>query len=87
VALIIPSHIIAGGYFLVYLLLRLLVAWIVGAWGLEDPTVRRKIWLVPIRDAVNFCVYVASFFSNTVRWRGIKYRVQGPSFVPVKHDR
>ncbi|GAC1673276.1 MAG: bacteriohopanetetrol glucosamine biosynthesis glycosyltransferase HpnI [Candidatus Acidiferrum sp.] len=87
VALVVPSRTVAGGYFLVYLLLRLLVAWIVGVWGLGDPTVRRKIWLVPIRDAANFCVYVASFFSNTVRWRGIEYRVQGPSFVPVKDEK
>lgn len=87
VALLIPSRTVAGGYFLVYLLLRLLVAWIIGVWGLGDPTVRTKIWLVPIRDVANLCVYVASFFSNTVRWRGIEYRVQGPSFVPVKHEK
>jgi ceramide glucosyltransferase len=87
VALVVPSRTVAGGYFLAYLLLRLLVAWIVGVWGLGDPTVRRKMWLVPVRDAANFCVYVASFFSNTVRWRGIEYRVQGPSFVPVEHEK
>lgn len=87
VALVVPSRMVGAGYFLAYLLLRLLVAWIIGVWGLDDPTVRKKIWLVPIRDAVNFCVYVASFFSNTVRWRGIEYRVHGPSFVPVEHEK
>ncbi|HXM99245.1 MAG TPA: bacteriohopanetetrol glucosamine biosynthesis glycosyltransferase HpnI [Candidatus Dormibacteraeota bacterium] len=87
VALVVPSRVVGAGYFLAYLVSRLLVAWIVGVWGLDDPTVRRKIWLVPVRDAVSFGIYVASFFSNTVQWRGFKYRVQGPSFVPVEHDK
>jgi ceramide glucosyltransferase len=86
IALLVPSRLLSIAYFLAYMCLRLSVAWTIGAWGLQDPTVRKKIWLVPIREAVNFCVYVASFFSNTVRWRGIEYRVQGPSFVH-KHEK
>lgn len=83
VALVVPSFAIALSYFAAYLALRLTVAWTIGVWGLQDPVVRKKIWLVPIRDALNFCVYVASFFSNTVRWRGVAYRVRGRSFVPL----
>ncbi|PYU84408.1 MAG: ceramide glucosyltransferase [Acidobacteria bacterium] len=83
VALVAPSYSIALSYFAAYLVLRLAVAWSIGVWGLGDPVVRRKIWLVPVRDALNFCVYLASFFSNTVRWRGIPYHVRGRSFVPL----
>jgi ceramide glucosyltransferase len=83
VALVVPSFAAALSYVAAYLVLRLAVAWTIGVWGLNDPVVRKKIWLVPIRDALNFCVYVASFFSNTVRWRGIAYRVRGRSFVPL----
>jgi ceramide glucosyltransferase len=83
VALVVPSLTVALSYFAAYLALRLTVAWTIGVWGLQDPVVRKKIWLVPIRDALNFCVYLASFFSNTVRWRGVAYRVQGRSFVPL----
>ena len=83
VTLFVPSSAVALTYFASYLLLRLAVAWTIGVWGLRDPVVRRRIWLVPVRDALNFCVYVASFFSNTVRWRGIAYRVHGRSFVPL----
>lgn len=83
VALVVPSYSIVLSYFVMYLALRLTVAWSIGVWGLKDPVVRRRIWLVPVRDALNFCVYVASFFSNTVRWRGIPYHVQGRSFVPL----
>jgi len=83
VTLFVPSSAVALTYFASYLLLRLAVAWTIGVWGLRDPVVRRRMWLVPVRDALNFCVYVASFFSNTVRWRGIAYRVHGRSFVPL----
>ena len=83
VALVVPSFAASLSYVAAYLVLRLAVAWTIGVWGLNDPVVRKKIWLVPIRDALNFCVYLASFFSNTVRWRGIAYRVRGRSFVPL----
>jgi ceramide glucosyltransferase len=84
VALVVPSSAVAALYFLAYLVLRLAVAWTIGVWGLADPVVRKKLWLVPVRDALNFCVYVASFFSSTVHWRGSTYTVQGGSLVPVK---
>jgi ceramide glucosyltransferase len=51
-----------------YLVLRLAVAWTVGVWGLRDETARRKLWLVPLRDALHFAVWVASFFSNRITW-------------------
>ncbi len=83
VTLVAPAFSAALGYWGAYLALRLAVAWTVGVWGLHDPVVRKRIWLVPVRDALNLCVYVASFFSNTVQWRGIAYRVKGRSFVPL----
>ncbi len=33
----------------------------------------RHIWLLPLRDVLSFGVFVASFFGNTVVWRGNKY--------------
>jgi ceramide glucosyltransferase len=83
VTVLAPTFSAALSYWGAYLALRLAVAWTIGVWGLHDPVVRKRIWLVPVRDALNLCVYVASFFSNTVRWRGIAYRVQGRSFVPL----
>ncbi len=68
---------------LTYLILRLSLAWTMGVWGLRDPVARRRIWLVPVRDLLNFAVYIASFFSNTVKWRGSAYRVDGGSLIPV----
>jgi ceramide glucosyltransferase len=82
-ALASPTWSLAICYLAVYWALRLAVAWTIGVWGLEDPVVRRKFWLVPVRDALNFGVYLASFFSNQVSWRGLKYRVQGSKIVPL----
>ena len=38
-------------YLLAYLIIRLAMAWTIGVWGLGDPVVRRKIWLVPMRES------------------------------------
>jgi ceramide glucosyltransferase len=66
------AHSVAGStaYLSSYLILRLAMAWTIGAWGLGDCVVRKKIWLVPIRDAVDFLVWTAGFFSSKVFWRG-----------------
>jgi ceramide glucosyltransferase len=77
VGLLVFSWKIAGAYFLAYLTLRLVLAWVVGVWGLRDPVVKSNLWLVPVRDAVNLCVYIASFFTNNTEWRGMRYRVRG----------
>ena len=81
VAMFVPSWKIVGAYFLAYLALRLTMAWVVGVWGLRDPAVIRDLWLVPVRDAVNLGLYVASFFSNITEWRGLRYRVTGPTMI------
>jgi len=54
---------------------RLAMAWQVGARGLGDPSVRKGILLVPLRDLVAFGLWIAGFFGRTVEWRGERYRV------------
>jgi ceramide glucosyltransferase len=83
VAAIVPSWKIALGYAAVYLFFRLAVAWLVGVKIIGDPVVKSKLWLVPVRDALDLCVYVASFFSRTVQWRGRRYHVRGTSLIPI----
>jgi ceramide glucosyltransferase len=38
---------------------------------------RRDLWLMPLCDAISFAVFVASFFSMRVTWRGFRYSVGG----------
>jgi ceramide glucosyltransferase len=54
---------------------RLAMAWTVGAAALGDPSVRRGIALVPLRDAAAFLLWVAGFFGRSVEWRGERYRI------------
>ncbi|MBZ5528382.1 MAG: bacteriohopanetetrol glucosamine biosynthesis glycosyltransferase HpnI [Acidobacteriia bacterium] len=81
-----PSISLAAGYLGAYLALRLLLVWTVGVWGLGDPVTRRSLWLVPLRDAINFVVWVAGFFASKIRWRGIEYRVKKGLLVRVSKE-
>ena len=82
-ALVAPAKWIAGVYLLAYLILRFLVAWTVGIWGVGDEVLRRKIWLVPLRDAVHFAVWLASFGSNHVRWGNARFVIRHGRMVPL----
>jgi ceramide glucosyltransferase len=81
--LLAPAKWLAGIYLLAYLTLRLAMAWTVGVWGVGDAVLRRKIWLVPLRDAVYFVIWLASFASNRVRWDNVKYAVRHGRMVPL----
>lgn len=76
VALLAPSAWIAGAYLGSYVILRFAMAWTVGVWGVGDDVLRHKIWLVPLRDAIYFTVWLASFVSNRIQWGGTEYVVR-----------
>ena len=48
----------------------------VGRGVLQDPRVIQDIWLVPLRDLFALMIWVASFFGNTVEWRGMRFRLR-----------
>src|SRR6202162_2823910 len=68
-----PAHWIAAPYLLTYLVLRLAMAWLVGVSVVGDGVVRRRLWLVPLWDAIHFLVWAASFASHHVVWGNIEY--------------
>jgi ceramide glucosyltransferase len=78
-----PAKWIAGVYLLGYLILRFMLAWTVGIWGVGDEVLRRKIWLVPLRDAIYFAVWLASFGSNHIRWGNATYVIRHGRMVPL----
>jgi ceramide glucosyltransferase len=82
-ALAAPSIAVAALYALAYLVLRSAVYLTVGVWGLQDGVVRRNWWLAPLRDMANFGVWVASFFSNKICWRGLEFRVKKGILIPL----
>jgi ceramide glucosyltransferase len=63
------------------LCLRLGAAMQVGVGVLHDRQVLRDLWLVPIRDLVGFAVWVWSFASHTIEWRGERFLLKNGKLV------
>jgi ceramide glucosyltransferase len=78
-----PSVAISTAFLVGYLVLRLAMAWVVGVWGIGDEVLRRKLWLVPFRDAVHFVVWLAGFTSNRVKWGGEEFEIEKGKMIPV----
>ena len=86
-AAVAPSRWLAALFLIAYLVLRLAMSWTIGVWGLKDPVARRGFWLIPLRDALTFLVWLASFASNRIRWRGLEFKVEKGILVPVPYSR
>lgn len=82
-----PSAWLGWSYLGAYCVLRLVMAWTVGVWGVRDETVRRKAWLIPLRDAVNFVVWLASLVGRRIVWGGIAYTVERGRMAPIEGTR
>lgn len=82
-ALLAPTAWIAGAFLCAYLILRYAMAWTVGVWGVRDAVLRQKLWLVPLRDAMYFVVWLASFGSNHIHWGKVKYVIRKGQMVQI----
>jgi ceramide glucosyltransferase len=80
-ALVAPTRSIAAAYLLAYLVLRHVMAWAVGIWGVGDEVLRRFLWLVPLRDALYSAVWLASFASNRITWGGEEFTIRKGQMV------
>jgi len=78
-----PTVWIASAHVAAYLVLRLAMAWTVGVWGVKDKVLPQHLWLVPIRDAIYFVVWLASFGSNRIRWGSEEYTIHERRMVPI----
>ena len=54
---------------------RVVAAVAIGRGVLNDPGVLRDLWLLPLRDFAALAIWIASFASDEVEWRGMKFRV------------
>ena len=82
-ACVAPSAAIAASYLSGYFVLRFAMAWAVGVWGLRDPVLRRRFWLLPVRDLLSFFVWLASFGMNRIEWRGSFFTLEKGRTIPV----
>jgi ceramide glucosyltransferase len=82
-ACVAPSAAVGAAYLSAYFVLRFAMAWAVGVWGLRDPVLRRRFWLLPVRDFLSFFVWVASFGMNRIEWRGSSFTLEKGRMIPV----
>jgi ceramide glucosyltransferase len=82
-AMVAPSRLAAIGYLCIPLAARLAMAFSFGAYGMKDPLVHRKWWLIPLLDAVEFSIWVVALFSNRISWRGSNFYVRRGRLIPV----
>jgi ceramide glucosyltransferase len=83
-AVIAPAGWAAAAYLAAYLVLRLAMAWSVGVSAVGDDLLRRRLWLIPLRDAIYFAVWVASFASKRITWGGEEYTMEKGQMVRVE---
>ncbi len=81
--LLIRSPLIAASYLIAYLFLRVAMTWLTGTWGLGDRRLYKVMWLVPVRDAISFFVWVVGFFAEKIVWRGLEYRLHEGQLIPI----
>jgi ceramide glucosyltransferase len=86
-AAVAPCASIAAAYLLAYVVLRSIMAWVVGIWGINDDVLRRRFWLIPVRDLLNFAVWLAGFASNRVTWGGLEYVMKDGKMMEVSASR
>jgi len=82
-ALSIGSVSIGVSYLAVYLILRVGLTWTTGRWGIGDRQLAKILWLVPVRDAISFIIWITGFFSDKICWRGMNYHVRRGELIPI----
>jgi ceramide glucosyltransferase len=55
---------------------RFASAIVIGRAVLHDRQLLRDIWLLPLRDFVALAVWFASYWGNTVVWRGLRFKLR-----------
>ncbi len=78
-----PTLAIAMGYLGGYLTFRMTMTALVGAWGLRQRGVWRKMLLIPLWDGLAFLIWLVSFARRSIRWRGQNYLIRGGVLVPT----
>jgi ceramide glucosyltransferase len=68
-----PSQAVALAYLGGYAIFRVAITWTIGAWGMQQRGLWKKMPLIPLWDALAFLMWIASFSRRTIRWRGVDY--------------
>jgi ceramide glucosyltransferase len=67
----------------VTLVLRLVVALVVGQVVLQDGQTLKYGWLIPLRDLIAVAIWMASLAGHTVTWRGDRFRLKNGRLIRI----
>jgi ceramide glucosyltransferase len=76
-----PSVGMAAGIFGSYLLLRFLVAWIIGVHGLKQTGLWKQFLLIPAWDVMAFWIWLVSFTRKSIVWRAVEHPIEDGQLV------
>lgn len=79
-----PTAMVTAIYLGAYVVLRSAVTALISVWGLKQPGILRKFWLIPVWDVISIVILLASFTRNRVKWRDGEYCIRDGTLVPVK---
>jgi len=82
-AMVAPSRLAAIGYLAIPLAARLAMAFSFGVYGMKDPLLPRRWWLIPLCDAIEFFIWVLALFSNRISWRESRFYVRRGRLIPI----
>jgi ceramide glucosyltransferase len=78
-----PTAGVAIAYLGGYALCRVAITWMIGVRAMKQKGIWKKMPLVPVWDAMAFCIWLVSFGQRTIRWRGVDYFLREGKFVPA----
>src|ERR1700761_2707318 len=78
-----PTPQTAFFYLSAYFAFRIAMMEVIGRWGLKQPGIYKKLWLLPVWDLLATCIWLASFTRNSIRWRDGYYYIRNGELVPV----
>lgn len=78
-----PADGIGFAYVGAYLVFRSAITWLVGAWGLRQEGLWKKMPLIFVWDATALVIWLLTFGRRRIRWRNVDYRIRDGMLVPV----
>jgi ceramide glucosyltransferase len=78
-----PTPEVAFAYLSAYFAFRIAMMEVIGRWGLKQPGIYKKLWLLPVWDLLAACIWLTSFTRNSIRWRDGYYYIRNGELVPV----
>jgi ceramide glucosyltransferase len=79
-----PTVLVAAGFLGGYFVVRCILTLVVGSVGLRQRGVWAKLALIPAWDAMATLIWLTSFASKSISWRGQRYAIVNGYLTPAK---